>query len=130
MKNFAFLAFILLLFSACQKEDITPAIFDSSDGITRLYVNVSFNDCYSGQNCDASSSIPVYNADVYLYEKKEGVVDGEGAVLHDLTNGGGIAKFENMESKKYVLEVNCQQGNSEQEVYIEAGKTTKVNIKY
>jgi len=130
MKNFTLLAFMILFLSACVKEDIAPLVTDSPDGITRLYVKVTFFDCYSGQSCPNTADVPVSNADVYLYENGNNITDGKTPLMQGQSDGAGLVRFEKLENSKYDLEVNCTYGTIKQKVHVEEGKTTRINIRY
>ena len=130
MKNFTLLTFLILLLSACVKEDIGPLISDSADGVTRLYVKVSFYDDSASHGCGDEELVPLYNAKAVLYENSNEVTDGKIAIMQSQTNLAGLAKFEYLESSEYDLEVNSPHGTIEQKVHIEAGKTTRISLRY
>jgi len=130
MKKFTLLAFMILLLSACVKEDIGPLVTESADGVTRLYVKVSFYDSSVSNGCDKEALIPVTNAQAVLYEKNDEVTDEKIAIMQSQTDLAGLAKFEYLENSEYDLEINSQHGTLEQKVNIAEGKTTRIHIRY
>ena len=130
MKNFTLLAFVILFLASCAKEDITPLVTESPDGITRLYVKVSFLDCYAGQNCTNTEYVPVNNAEVYLYDNENGVVEGKNALMDGQTDGAGLVKFEHLENGEYLVKVHCEHGDMEKEVTVEPKKITRIELRY
>ena len=131
MKNFTLLVFVILFLSSCAKEDITPLVTESPDGITRLYVKVTFKDCYSQQNCgNGYDFVPVANAAVFLYKDENSSIDDKNALTQGLTDGHGLAKFDAVEDGQYFIEVTSSYGKKDKKVVVEAGKITRIEIRY
>ena len=130
MKNFTLLAFVFLLLSACVKEDITPLVSESEDGVTRLYVKVSFYDDAGSHGCGDEVLVPIHNAEAILYEKSNEAAEGKIVLMNTQTNLSGLAKFEHLENDSYDLEVKSAHGVLEQTVFVEKGKTTRLDLRY
>ncbi len=131
MKNFTLLAFVMIFLSACVKEDLTPLISESPDGITRLYVKVTFSNCDdSGQNCCNTEYVPVSDAEVYLYGDVDETAEVKFPLIEGKSNSAGIVKFENLENSEYDLEVKSLHGIIKQKVFIQEGKTTRIETRY
>ena len=130
MKNFTLLAFVFLLFSSCVKEDLTPLVIESEDGITRLYVKVSFYDSSLDHGCGEGEVVPVTDGEAFLYVKSNETADGKFSIMQGQTDAAGLIKFENLEGSDYELEVISPYGTKEQNVFAVSGKTTRIQVRF
>ena len=130
MKNFSLLTFAILFLSACMKEDVRPLVSESPDGITRLYVKVSFYDDSDDHGCGDEILVPVNNGEAFLFENSNETTDGKIIVMQGQTDGAGLVKFENLENTEYDLEVKSSHGTLEQKVFVQKGKITRIELRY